>query len=82
MELEVTVDREADAACVHLTRDADVKAPRQVVVDPGGGVEVVLDLDATGRLIGPEVIGAASGLREDLLSGAADITEPRDFDQS
>ena len=75
MELEVTVDREADAAYIYLTTEPEKQvAPRQVPVRHGGAFALVVDFDAQRRVIGMEIIGAEAGLRPDVLAGATDIT--------
>ena len=67
--MHITYDRENDIAYVSLVAHiAEGAAVRQVVVDGiGADADVILDVDAAGRLLGIEVIGARSALRAELL---------------
>ena len=64
-------DPEADAAYVRLCLRGTENgaAMRQVVVENASpDCEIVLDFDASGRLLGMEIIGAAACLPLDLLT--------------
>ncbi|GAA2818262.1 DUF2283 domain-containing protein [Kitasatospora sp. CM 4170] len=69
--MRISCDPEADAAMIYLV---DLIKPgeavEQVVVDdvPGPG-ELVLDFDASGRILAIEVIGASRLLPEGLVAG-------------
>jgi len=67
--MHITYDRENDTAYVYLVAHiADGAAVRQVVVDGiGADADVILDVDAAGRLLGIEVIGARGALPAELL---------------
>lgn len=69
------LDRVADAAYIPIgpTPTAGESA-RQVEVDVDGG-SVILDLDAGGRLIGIEVLGASSVLRDEAIAEAVVIDD-------
>ncbi|MET9389770.1 DUF2283 domain-containing protein [Streptomyces sp. NPDC006624] len=70
--MHIEYDRENDTAYLSLTGGvADGAAVRQIPVDGvGTDAEVLLDVDAAGRLLGIEVIGAAGALPEELLKDA------------
>lgn len=64
----IEIDPEVDAAYITLQAIAEGAAVRQIVVEDARlSGEVVLDLDADGRLLGIELIGYRS-----LLDGAGD----------
>jgi uncharacterized protein YuzE len=65
--LRVTLDEEADAAYIHLTRDiAPGVAARTVTLDwPAAMINV--DFDSDGRILGVEVLGAKATLPSDLI---------------
>ncbi|MGN6407346.1 MAG: DUF2283 domain-containing protein [Curtobacterium sp.] len=70
--MKVRIDREADAAYVALV---DVVHPGESVSqrsidDPDGVPMVLVDLDAHGRILGFEVLGASRILREETLRDA------------
>ncbi|MGW4050694.1 DUF2283 domain-containing protein [Streptomyces sp. NPDC004779] len=67
--MHIEYDRENDTAYVSLVAHiADGAAVRQVTVDaPGGAADLNLDFDASGRLLGIEVIGARAALPAELL---------------
>ena len=63
--MRVTYDPEADAAYAYLVDHIEPgEAVRQVIAHDG---DVVLDLDAKGRLLGVEVLGAKRLLRPETL---------------
>ncbi|CAM2864826.1 MULTISPECIES: DUF2283 domain-containing protein [Dermacoccus] len=69
----LTFDAEADAAYVALGPDPGVGGvARSVPVDTGDepGIDVVLDVDANGRLVGVEVLGARRMLAPEVLAAA------------
>jgi uncharacterized protein YuzE len=74
MEVEFTLDREADAAYIYLDQRGDVARKRQVFVEHSGSYDLVLDFDDDNRLVGLEVIGASLGLTPEFLAGATDVT--------
>ncbi|WP_395293700.1 DUF2283 domain-containing protein [Kitasatospora hibisci] len=66
----ISRDPEADAAVIYLVDSIRPgEAVEQVIVDevPGPG-ELVLDFDASGRILAVEVIGASGLLPEGLMS--------------
>jgi len=65
--MRVTYDHEADAAYIYLREIEPGGSQRQCVVDCEVTAEIVLDIDASGRLIGIEVLGARDGLPRQLL---------------
>ncbi|MFI1950993.1 DUF2283 domain-containing protein [Streptomyces xinghaiensis] len=67
--MHIEYDQENDTAYVSLvTRIADGAAVRQVTVEaPGGKADLNLDFDASGHLLGIEVIGARAALPAELL---------------
>lgn len=67
--MHIEYDHENDTAYVSLVaRIADGAAVRQLPVDGvGADAEVFLDLDAAGRLLGIEVIGAGGALPAEVL---------------
>ncbi len=71
--MRVTYDREANAAYIELVEIPDGGVARTIELDrtlPG----LLADLDAEGRLIGIEVLGAESNLPPELLATVEDIT--------
>jgi uncharacterized protein YuzE len=76
VELEATVDREADAAYVYLTADRSRPATKQVFVQHRGKYDIIIDFDETGKLLGVEIIGATAALDSSFLENATDITGP------
>ncbi|MFF6877678.1 MULTISPECIES: DUF2283 domain-containing protein [Streptomyces] len=67
--MHIEYDRENDTAYVSLVAHiADGAAVRQIPVDGvGADAEVFLDVDASGRLLGIEVIGAGGALPAEVL---------------
>ncbi|MFJ4720400.1 DUF2283 domain-containing protein [Streptomyces luteogriseus] len=67
--MHIDHDREHDTAYVSLVAHiADGAAVRQIPVDGvGADAEVFLDVDASGRLLGIEVIGASGALPVEVL---------------
>lgn len=74
LDVQVTVDREADAAYIFLTKDRVVVSRKQVFVPHDNGFDVIIDFDQNGRMIGIEIIGAEVGLDSEFLADADDIT--------
>ncbi|GAB2842294.1 hypothetical protein GCM10027074_05950 [Streptomyces deserti] len=70
--MHIEYDRENDSAYISLVAHiADGAAVRQIPVDGiGVDAEVLLDVDASGRLLGIEVIGAGRALPAELLEQA------------
>ncbi|MFE8960765.1 DUF2283 domain-containing protein [Streptomyces iakyrus] len=71
--MHIEYDRENDIAYVSLVEHiADGAAVRQISVDGvGAHAEVFLDVDASGRLLGIEVIGAGGALPAEVLEPSA-----------
>ncbi|MEV6344008.1 DUF2283 domain-containing protein [Actinoplanes sp. NPDC051851] len=71
MQPTVTYDEEADAAYLNLAPGSSEIRKRQfeVSVPDGAEYEVYLDLDASHRIIGVEVIGASAALTAETLIG-------------
>ncbi|MEU3933645.1 DUF2283 domain-containing protein [Streptomyces sp. NPDC029044] len=71
--MHIEYDRENDTAYVSLVEHiADGAAVRQIPVDGvGTDAEVFLDVDASGRLLGIEVIGAGGALPVEVLERAS-----------
>ena len=66
--MRVTYDRDADAAYISLrVIEAGGSKAQVPVLDERVAGEVILDLDAEGRLIGIEVLSAGRGLPLELL---------------
>jgi uncharacterized protein YuzE len=67
--MHIEYDTENDTAYVSLVAHiAEGAAVRQIPVDGvGAEAEVFLDVDASGRLLGIEVIGASGALPAELL---------------
>lgn len=75
--LKVTYDEAANAAYIYLKPGAEgARVARMYACDP---IEVDgminLDFDASGRLVGVEVLAARTKLSPELLAMAEDITE-------
>jgi uncharacterized protein YuzE len=71
----ISIDTTADAAYVYVVADIDDdEAAQSYVVDVPGG-EITIDLDADGRLLGFEVLGAETLLRPETVAVAEDITD-------
>ncbi|MFC9128878.1 DUF2283 domain-containing protein [Streptomyces sp. NPDC057099] len=70
--MHIEYDRENDTAYVSLVAHiADGAAARQIpVAGIGADAEVFLDVDASGRLLGIEVIGAGDALPAEVLKQA------------
>jgi uncharacterized protein YuzE len=69
--MRVTYDGEADAAYISLKDLGAGESRHQILVEAEEARgEIVLDLDAEGKLIGIEVLNARSGLPTDLLNEA------------
>ncbi|MCX3285234.1 DUF2283 domain-containing protein [Streptomyces sp. NEAU-H22] len=73
--MHIDHDRESDTAYVSLVAHiADGTAVRQIPVDGlGADAEVFLDVDASGRLLGIEVIGAGGALPVEVLEQASTV---------
>lgn len=72
--MRVTYDQRADAAYIYL-REIELGGSKHqcpVECDEAIGM-IVLDIDAEGRLIGIEVIGARNGLPPQLLAQARGV---------
>ncbi|MFE7901411.1 DUF2283 domain-containing protein [Streptomyces sp. NPDC057424] len=71
--MHIEYDSENDTAYVSLVAHiADGAAVRQIAVDGvGAGAGVFLDVDASGRLLGIEVIGAGGALPAEVLKRAS-----------
>jgi uncharacterized protein YuzE len=67
--MRVEYDRATDQAYIYLREIAAGDAVTQVPVFEDG-IHIVLDLDAEGRLIGLDVMGASGSLPPDLLRAA------------
>lgn len=76
--MRLTFDGEADAAYLAIGSGADGVA-RTIPVDLGDepGIDVTLDVDANGRLIGVEVLGARLRLEPQVLAAARRLDEQR-----
>lgn len=76
--VRLTYDAEADVAYLALGSDAEAgDVSRTVPVDVGDepGIDVTLDLDANGRLVGVEVLGASTRLAPDVMASARRLGE-------
>ncbi|MCH0540407.1 DUF2283 domain-containing protein [Streptomyces sp. MUM 203J] len=69
--MQIEYDRENDVAYVSLVPGIeDGAAVSQVTVGaPGVEAELTLDFDASGQLLGIEVLGARAALPAELLAG-------------
>ncbi len=81
--LEITFDREADAAYISLEPSSlltglHLSTPSARVQELTQGINI--HLDGEGRILGIEILGAKTLLPETLLSRAQDMTNPG-FDQ-
>ncbi|MCT7354120.1 DUF2283 domain-containing protein [Streptomyces sp. 15-116A] len=74
--MHIEYDRENDTAYLSfVARIPDGAAVRQVAVDGvAPDAEVMLDLDAAGRMLGIEVTGARRVLPAELLDGAPSVS--------
>lgn len=69
--MRVTLDRAADAAYIYLTSgEQDVAKTLPLAPIHACGHMINLDFDASGRLIGIELLDASKGLPADLLDEA------------
>ncbi|GGR39643.1 DUF2283 domain-containing protein [Streptomyces roseolus] len=70
--MHIEYDQENDTAYVSLVAHiADGAAVQQVTVEvPGGAADLHLDFDASGRLLGVEVVGARAALPAELLGAS------------
>ncbi|MBE7370604.1 DUF2283 domain-containing protein [Dermacoccus barathri] len=71
--MRLAFDGEADAAYVALGPDPGAGGvTRTVPVELGGepGIDLALDVDANGRLVGVEVLGASRLLAPEVLAAA------------
>jgi uncharacterized protein YuzE len=69
--VQITYDPEADAAYIYLTDEQLPPGRDSVPVDPPEGIPADIVLDwKDGKLVGLEVLVAASVLHSDLLAGA------------
>ena len=74
--VRLTHDAVADAAYVYLVDEIDrgeVASP-QIAGIPLDRATLIVDFDASGRVLGIEVLGASRVLREETISAAEDIT--------
>jgi uncharacterized protein YuzE len=70
--VRITYDPDADAAYVYLTDEKLLPGRDSVPVDPPEGLQAIVVIDwKDGKLVGLEVLGAASLLHADLLAQAA-----------
>jgi uncharacterized protein YuzE len=69
--VRITYDPEVDAAYIYLTDEQLPPGRDSVPVDPPEGIQADIVLDwKDGKLVGLEVLDAASVLHSDLLAGA------------
>lgn len=69
--MNITYDKEADAAYVHLVdelRDGEASTQVHSIMTPGLKGEIIIDFDAGGRILGVEILGAKDVLREETLA--------------
>lgn len=73
--MKLSYDGEADMAYLYITEDvADGEAAASVQVDEEElRGDLVLDLDADGRVLGIEIFNPRAQLRPDVLAGAVRI---------
>ena len=77
VELVCTYDSEADAAYVYLEHPvAPGGSVRNPPFDPQDGLMANLDLDAEGRVLGLEILGAGSRLPVSLLRAIVGAQQP------
>jgi len=70
--MELTYDDKANAAYIELAPEDDTARKRQVWVSPEGlSFDLVLDIGPDGRMLGIEIIGARSALRQEILGKAS-----------
>lgn len=73
--MTIRLDRVADAAYMPVGPEPVAgESARQVEVEVPGG-SVIIDLDEGGRLIGVEVLGASSVLRDEAIAEAVIIDD-------
>lgn len=74
--MRLTHDAEADAAYVYLVDEISrgEVASSHVGDIPMDRAALTVDLDADGRVLGIEVLGASRVLRDETISAAEDIT--------
>lgn len=75
--MRMTYDSQADAGYVYLVEQighGEVARSQPVELEHGC---LVVDLDADGRLLGIEVLGAASLLRKETIAAAQNISSTR-----
>jgi uncharacterized protein YuzE len=71
IDVRITYDPEVDAAYIHLTDEQLPPGRDSVPVDPPGGMRADIVLDwRDGKMVGLEVLDAASLLHADLLAQA------------
>ena len=69
--MRITYDPEADAAYIYLTDEQLSPGLVSVPIDPLEGIQADIVLDwKDGKMVGLEVLGAASVLHSDLLARA------------
>ena len=69
--MRMTFDPEADAAYLYIADEIpNGAAVENLVVERKGKGDIVLDFDATGHLLGVEIIGAEALLDPDILAAA------------
>jgi uncharacterized protein YuzE len=69
--MRITYDPEVDAAYIYLTDEQLPPGRDSVPVDPPEGIQADIVLDwKDGKMVGLEVLGAASVLHSDLLARA------------
>jgi uncharacterized protein YuzE len=66
--IRLTYDENVNAAYLYLRDVAPGEARSCPVECPGAAGMIVLDIDAEGRLVGIEVLGAKQGLPEEWIS--------------
>lgn len=70
-KVRITYEPDADAAYIYLTNEQLLPGRDSVPVDPPEGLQACVVLDwKDGKLVGLEVLDAASLLRSDLLAQA------------
>jgi uncharacterized protein YuzE len=75
----MTHDCEANAAYIYLVEEIDRgEVARSCVADVAmDNAAITVDLDAEGRVLGIEVLGASQALRAETIRAAEDITRKR-----
>ena len=67
--MRVTYDPDADAAYIYLREIEPGGAKHQCLIECASATGmIILDIDAEGRLIGIEVVGARNGLPHEVLA--------------